>query len=242
MTVPEYRALAQKAALRVGPPYIKVFLFYTVFSAVLLYFSLRMQQSFMDWQETVRQFLLAGDPNLPPITWEVRSYMLLSLVLLVLAQVLKAGWYGITLRGVRGESYSWRDLPSGFSRLGKICVISIIIEVGCLLGCFLFFLPGVVLFYRWRLSWFVLAEHPEYSPIRCLRQSARLMVGEKMNLFRLDLSLLLPYALALIVFYFTYGVVCLWELPSISLTHCVFYNTMTHWEDASSPSETETKE
>ena len=94
-----------------------------------------------------------------------------------------------------------------------------------------------MLFYRWRLSWFVLAEHPEYGPIRCLRQSARLMVGEKMNLFRLDLSLLLPYALSLLVFYFSYGVVRLWELPSIALTHCVFYNTMTHWVDSSSPAE-----
>ena len=63
------------------------------------------------------------------------------------------------------------------------------------------------------------------------------MVGEKMNLFRLDLSLLLPYALSLLVFYFSYGVVRLWELPSIALTHCVFYNTMTHWEDSSSPAE-----
>lgn len=237
MTVSEYRALAQKAALRVGPAYLKVFLIYTVFTAVLLYFSLRMQQQFMDWQDTVQQFLAAGDPNLPPVTWEVLSYMGLALVLLLLAQVLKAGWYEITLRGVRGLPYSWRDLPSGFSRIGKIFILSIVIEFGCLLGCCLFIIPGVMLFYRWRLSWFVLAEHPEYGPIRCLRQSARLMVGEKMNLFRLDLSLLLPYALSLLVFYFSYGVVRLWELPSIALTHCVFYNTMTHWEDSSSPAE-----
>ena len=102
MTVPEYRALAQKAALRVGPAYLRVFLIYTAFSAVLLYFSLRMQQRFMLWQETVQQFLVAGDPDLPPLTWEVLSYMGLALVLLLLAQVLKAGWYEITLRGVRG--------------------------------------------------------------------------------------------------------------------------------------------
>ena len=83
MTVPEYRALAQKAAMRVGPSYLKVFLIYTAFSSVLLYFSLRMQQRFMVWQDTVQQFLIAGDPNLPPITWEVLSYMGLALVLLL---------------------------------------------------------------------------------------------------------------------------------------------------------------
>ncbi len=233
MTVPEYRALTQKAMLKVGPSYLKTFLIYTVISAVLLYLSLRMQERYAVWQESVYQFARAGDPNLPPLTPTVLVYLLLALVLLLLAQIIKAGWYDITLRGVRGLPFSWRDLTAGFPRIGKIFVISIVIEFGCILGLCLFILPGVILFYRWRLSWFVLAEHPEYGPIRCLKQSARLMVGEKMNLFRLDLSLWLPYALALIVFYFTRGVVLLWEFPSICLTHCVFYNTMTHWEDTS---------
>lgn len=233
MTVPEYRELAQKAALRVGPAYLKIYIVYTAFSALLLFFSLQMQRRVMVWQDMVRQFLLAGDPNLPPLTNEVLCYFGLALILQVLASVLRAGWYAVTLSGVRGLPVSWRDLPCQFSRIHKVFVISIATEIGCLAGLILFVFPGVMLFYRWRLSLFVLAEHPDYGPIRCMRQSARLMVGEKMNLFRLDMSLLLPYALAFFVFYFTYGVVCLWELPSISLSHCVFYNTMTHWRDDS---------
>ncbi len=231
MTVPEYRELAQKAALRVGPGYLKAYVIYAVFSSLLLFFSLQMQQRVLDWQDSVRQFLLAGDPNLPPITNEVLCYFGLAWILLLLSQVLRAGWFSITLCAVRGMTWSWRDLPTHFPRILKVFVLSFVIELGCVLGCCLLVFPGVMLFYRWRLAWFVLAEHPEYGPIRCLRQSARLMVGEKMNLFRLDLSLLMPYALSFLVFYFTSGVVCLWELPSISLTHCVFYNTMTHWAD-----------
>ena len=65
MTVQEYREQAQKAALRIGPDYLKTYLIYTLFSALLLFFSLQMQQRVMDWRETVQQFLLAGDPNLP---------------------------------------------------------------------------------------------------------------------------------------------------------------------------------
>ena len=235
MTVPEYRELAQKAAQRVGPAYLKTYVIYAAVSALFLFFSLQMQQRVLDWQETVQQFLLAGDPNLPPITPELWGYFGLALILIILSQVLRAGWYSITLSGVRGLPYSWRDLPGQFSRIHKVFVISFVREIGCLAGLFLFIVPGVMLFYRWRLCWFVLAEHPEYGPIKCLRQSARLMVGEKMNLFRLDMSLLLPYALALIAYYFTYGVVCLWELPSISLNHCVFYNVMTHWAEHAHP-------
>ena len=40
MTVPEYRELAQKAALRVGPDFLKTYAIYVVFSALLLFFSL----------------------------------------------------------------------------------------------------------------------------------------------------------------------------------------------------------
>jgi uncharacterized membrane protein len=232
MTVPEYRDLAQKAALRVGPSYLKTYALYAVFSAVLLYFSLQMQQRVMVWQDTVRQFILAGDPDLPPITTEVLSFFGLALILLLLSQVLRAGWFTITLQAVRGRPYSWRDLPCRFPQILKVFAMSLIVELGCIIGLSLLVFPGAYLFYRWRLCWFVLAEHPEYGPIRCLRQSARLMVGEKMNLFRLDLSLLLPYALAFAAYYFTYGVVCLWELPSISITHCVFYNRMVHWDEA----------
>ena len=231
MTVPEYRELARKAALRVGPAYLRTYLIYAAFSALLLFFSFQMQQRVLDWQETVQQFLKAGDPELPPVTPELWGHFALALILIILAQVLRASWYRLTLIGVRGEPFSWRDLPGQFSGILKVFVISFVRELGCLLGLCLFVAPGVMLFYRWRLCWFVLAEHPEFGPIKCLRQSARLMVGEKMNLFRLDLSLLLPYGLAIIVYYFTYGIVCLWELPSISLTHCVFYNAMTHWEE-----------
>lgn len=239
MTVPEYRELAQKAAMRVGPAFLKTYVIYAAFSALLLFFSLQMQQRVMVWQDTVRQFFLAGDPDLPALTPEIMCYFALALLLLLLAQVLRAGWFVIVLRAVRGSSYSWRDLPSRFSGIFKVLVMSFVVEIGCFVGLFLFVAPGVILFYRWRLCWFVFAEHPDYGPIRCLRQSARLMVGEKMNLFRLDLSLLLPYAVSGLVYYFTYGVVCLWELPSISITHCVFYNVMTHWSESPAVAETD---
>lgn len=231
MTVPEYRELAQKAAMRVGPAYLKTYLIYAAFSAVLLFFSAQMQERVLNWQETVRQFLLAGYTELPPLTNDILLYLGLALLLLLLSQVLRAGWFTVTLRAVRGDEWSWRDLPCRFPQILKVLVMSFLMEIGCTVGLCLFIFPGVMLFYRWRLSWWVLAEHPEYGPIRCMRQSARLMVGEKMNLFRLDLSLLLPYGLALIVYYFTSGIVALWELPSIALTHCVFYNVMTHWAD-----------
>ena len=113
MTVPEYRDLAQKAALRVGPAFIKVYVIYAIFSAVLLYFSLQMQQRVMVWQDTVRQFILAGDPELPPITTEVLCYFGLAFVLLILAQVLKAGWFTIVTSSRRTFLHPARKTTRG---------------------------------------------------------------------------------------------------------------------------------
>ena len=138
MTVPEYREQAQKAALRVGPTYLKTYVIYVVVSALFLFLSLQMQQRVLDWQETVQQFLSAGDPNLPAVTPELWGHFVLALILIILAQVLRAGWYSITLNGVRGQPFSWRDLPSQFSRIHKVFVISFLRELGCLVGLFLF--------------------------------------------------------------------------------------------------------
>ena len=87
MTVREYRELAQEAALRVGPNYLKTYAVYAVFTALLLFFSLQMQQRVLVWQETVQQFLLAGDPDLPPFTTELLCYFALAMILLILTQV-----------------------------------------------------------------------------------------------------------------------------------------------------------
>jgi hypothetical protein len=231
LTVQDYRLKAQEAARRLGPGFLKIFIVYTIFCALLLFFSLQMQVRVGLWQETVREFVLAGRTELPPVTGDVLLSSLLALVLQLLVSVLRAGWYEITLRSVRGAACTWRDLPAAFPRIGKVFVISLIKEICCTAGLLLFVIPGVLLFYRWRMCWFVLADHPEYGPIQCLRASARITLGERMDLFRLDLTLLLPYGIAAVLFFFSNGVLMLWELPSIAVTHCVFYLGITHWED-----------
>ena len=231
MTTQKYRELAAKLAQKVGSRFMIVYLIQLGITVILSLMTLLAQPALSSWQTRAIQYMKAGDTNLPPITREVQLTVLIISVISLLVRVINVGWLSTALRAARGEEYSWRDIPGFFPYLFKVFILDLLYRVGCILMGIFFVFPGIMLFYRWRLSYFVLADHPEYSPVQCMKQSARLMVGERMNLFRLDVSLLLPYGIALAVFWFSRGIVQLWNSPSIIITYIAFYQTMIHWTE-----------
>ena len=56
-----------------------------------------------------------------------------------------------------------------------------------------------------------------------------------MNLFRLDLSYILLYGLAALVYYFSSGIVSLWRMPTLALLYAVFYNEAVYWKAPEEP-------
>ncbi len=230
MTIQDYKDRAREAALKAGPGILKIFAVYVGVLAVLNLLIYFLETPFYEWSMTVRQFVAAGDYDLPLPSDRVRSGIWFSLVLTLLGQVVSAGWVGLTLRAARGEEYSWHDLWNAFPYFWKVFVIAAVRAVVCPLAACLFIFPGVYLFYGWRLAYLVLAEHPDYGPLRCLRQSRRLMVGERMNLFRLDLSCVLLYGLALLLSYFSSGIVSAWRMPTLAFLYAVFYNRVSFWK------------
>lgn len=240
MDMQEYREQAQKAALRAGPKLFKVFIIYALVLSVLNFVIYLLQEPCYEWQQVCMQYVQAGNYLLPEPSRNVKQGVLIAFVLSLLGKVVTAGWVSVGLRGSRGEEYSWHDLWCQFACFWKVFVISILTSLLCSLASLLLIFPGVVLFYKWRLSLYVLAEHPDYGPIRCMKQSRLLMEGEKKNLFRLDVSCWLLYGLAAIVWYVTSGILPLWRMPSITILYAVFYNRMVYWkapEDETPPTE-----
>lgn len=231
MTVQDYRELARRAAGRAGPGYLKVFLIYTGILAVLNLLVYLLEAPLADWLQTSMQYLNAGNLELPQPSGRLLGSMALALALMLLGKTVTAAWVALSVRASRGEEYSWHDLSGSLSVLWKVMVISVIYYVGCLLASYLLIFPAVLLFYNWRLSFYVLGEHPEYGPIQCMRQSRKLMRGERMNLFRLDLSCILAYALAVLAYFSTAGILSLWKVPSLSILYAVFYNKMVYWKE-----------
>jgi uncharacterized membrane protein len=129
-------------------------------------------------------------------------------------------------RGVKDISF--HDLSSMFSRFWKVIVIYVLEAIAVYFGLLVFILPGIFFLLRWSMAFYVLIEHPEYGPIRCMKQSSRLMTGEIKNLVKLGLSFIVQYIVALALQYISSGLISLWKTPPVcvgmlpSTTACIW--------------------
>ncbi len=81
----------------------------------------------------------------------------------------------------------------------------------------------LIVSYRYRLSYFVLMDHPEFSASQALRQATAMIRGHRMELFLLDLSFL-PWILLSAL---TCGILLIWKLPYLVATYANVYDALT---------------
>lgn len=116
--------------------------------------------------------------------------MLAALIILLYTVVVDFGMYGYSLRVMRGEEAGFGDLFSNFDIAAKVIILWLLKVVFIALWSMLFFFPGIVAAYRYRLAEYLLFDDPSISPMEALRRSKKLMMGRKMDLFVTDLSFL----------------------------------------------------
>lgn len=99
---------------------------------------------------------------------------------------------GMFLRQCRdGGEMNYEDLLSGFQNgFGQLFVLDLMRSLLVTLWSLLFVIPGIVAECSYSMSFFIRADHPEYSWQTCLQQSKKLMEGHKMEYFVLQLSFL----------------------------------------------------
>lgn len=108
----------------------------------------------------------------------------------LMALVLQAGLILYFLRIRRGERVEFLTLFDGFSFVGKIILLSLMMYVFVFLWSLLFVVPGLVALYRYRFALYNLCENPELTPKQALDMSIRQTMGYKGQLLALDLSYL----------------------------------------------------
>ena len=113
---------------------------------------------------------------------------LLDLLLLAVEAVIGAGFVIFTLRTIDGSGASYWNLFDGFAMFFRIIWLYIVEGFFIFLWSLLFFFPGIIAMYRYRMAIYLLLEHPEMSVMDCIRESKRLMSGHKWELFVFDLS------------------------------------------------------
>lgn len=116
---------------------------------------------------------------------------LLQMALQVLTTLVAGGFGLYALRLSRGEQGEMGNLLDGFSRFYKLAMIHLLKNLAVSVGMFCFIIPGVRLLYAYRQAVFLMWDHPDWTPIQCLRYSRLMMKGRKWKLFSLDFSFIL---------------------------------------------------
>lgn len=133
--------------------------------------------------------------------------------------------YGFTvmlLNVVRGSDVKLDTMGEGFKDYGRILGTMLLSSVYQFLWMLLLIVPGIIKGYSYALTPYLLKDHPELKFNAAIEESMRLMSGNKMRLFLLDLSFIGWFLLGLI----TFGIAFLWVTPYWNTARAAFYEDL----------------
>lgn len=171
----------------------------TVFSSPL---SESLNQGFKESQVIGRTFSFFGQKvplaALPAIIIPIVVIALIILILyLAIGASLQVGCYKIYLEALRTGDVNWSYMGHGFkNNWGTIVLTYFLTDLFIFLGFLCFIVPGVILYYRYRLVPYILANEPDLTTSEVMAKSKEITDGEKFNIFVLDLSFIGWYLLA----------------------------------------------
>lgn len=111
------------------------------------------------------------------------------------------------------------DILSGFSIYFKTLGLYLLYGLIVFIGSILLFIPGIIFALMFSQAFFILAEDNQKGIIECLGESAKLMKGNKLDLFVLELSFIGWILLSVI----TFGIGYIWLQPYMSVTEANYY-------------------
>lgn len=160
--------------------------------------------------------------------WQILSVLATLLVVgallaLVIGGVIEMGQAAFFTNLVRGRQAGFMDLFSRFHRIGAgICMV-LLRSIFIWLWSLLFVIPGIIATYRYAMMPYLMAEFPDLGALDAMRESKRLMTGNKWRLFCLEFSFI-GWAILCI---FTLGIGMLWLLPYMEAARAAFYMEVT---------------
>lgn len=169
---------------------------------------------------------LMNNRPIPPYPRVPTAGIVLTALLKICEAVLSAGYTGYFLMRARGADARARDIFPSFGNAVRILLLRLLTGIIVAIGFALLIVPGVILSYRYRLVYYVMFENPEKSVFACMRESGRLMRGNKLRLFRLDLSFIGWELLSAVVTTLFLPVLDLWLTPYIELSRAYFYTDL----------------
>lgn len=149
------------------------------------------------------------------------SYSILNTICsLILSGLFTLGYTSYFLKISRDEDVEISELWSKMNLFVPYIVVSILIGLFTTLWALLLIIPGIIAAFSYSMTFYIMLDNPEMSPMEAIKESKRIMNGHKMDLFILELSFLGWAILGI----FTFGILYLWLIPYMNVTTCNFYN------------------
>lgn len=145
--------------------------------------------------------------------------LLISLALFIIGSAVGVGYARFNLDMVDGERPKLRTLFSYFNRTGTAVCARLLVFIRIFFGFIFFIIPGVVAMYQYALVNQVIADNPGITARDALRESKRLMKGNKWRYFCLNLGFVGWSFLAALTFGIGYYVL----VPYMYAAYAEFY-------------------
>lgn len=147
----------------------------------------------------------------------------LSMAKLVLGGVVQLGYAKFLLNQHDRCLPRISDLFSQFDNFGKGFCQSFLRGLYVFLWSLLLVIPGIIAAYRYAMTPFILADHPDMTVREAIAASKRMMHGHKWDLFWLDLTFIGWYLLCAL----TFNLGCIALNPYMNAAYAAFYRHLT---------------
>ena len=150
----------------------------------------------------------------------------LDLLHFILGGVIGLGYADFLLKQHDRRDPQISDLFSKFDRFGAGFCQFFLRSLYIFLWSLLFVIPGIVAQYRYRMTPFIMIDHPELTASEAIRLSKKIMHGNKWDLFCLDVSFL-GWALLCAL---TANIGYIFLNPYLNAANAAFYRKVSKFE------------
>ena len=152
--------------------------------------------------------------------------LIMGALYFVLGSVISVGYSKFNLNLVDRLDGTFENLFEYFSYWKVAAIARLLKTLYIVCGTILLVVPGIIAFFNYAMTDYILAENPELSANEALRRSKEMMYGNRWRLFCLHLSFIGWHILAS----FTLGIGNLWLNPYIQASNTVFYREVSGTE------------
>ena len=138
---------------------------------------------------------------------------------LVVTGPLMLGMAGVAFKILDNIEFDVNNLFDGFKRFSDALVLYVVNNLFIFLWSLLFIIPGIIKYYEYSMSYYILLENPEMKHREARLASMQLMEGNKGRLFCLHFSFIGWFILSA----FTFGILLLWVVPYMETAQAAFY-------------------